>query len=265
MYYLGELAEIIAYFDQRVFLFMAMVQFQSLFPAQYLCMHISGTSHNGSSRSIQVSCKSSNKWAVQEDPFRANSHLPTSKMDLRELNHFEEEIELLLQKEYAESACFLKYQSPFEVSLCFRLLRQEDLFKKFKNNDDGAFGFNLNQDVSGLIGLYEAAQLGIEGEHILDELANFLQACLAHNDSGGQARIIKETLEYPYHKTLASFKAKSFINNFKGINGWGRSTLQELAIIDYSITQETHQHELAQVSRFIYGGTVKLVAMITLA
>ncbi|XP_055807876.1 (3S,6E)-nerolidol synthase 1-like [Solanum dulcamara] len=243
----------------------------------------------------QLSCKSSNKWAIQEDLLRETSHRQTSynndgfnstklgllvkdvKNALRtERNdnlvlvdalqrmgiehHFQEDIQSILQKEYEESACFLKYQTPFDVSLCFRLLRQEgyhvssDVFKKFKNNDDGTFGLNLSQDVNGLIGLYEASQLGVEGEHILDEVANFssehLNTCLAHNDSYVQAKIIKETLKYPYHKSLASWKAKSFINNFKGINGWGRSTLQELANIDYSITKEIHQHELAQVFRW---------------
>lgn len=243
----------------------------------------------------QVSCISSNKWAIQEDLLRETTHRQTSynndgfnstkfvqlvkdvKYALRTKrndnlvlvdtlqrmgieHHFQEDIQSILQKEYEESACFLKYQTPFDVSLCFRLLRQEgyhvssDVFKKFKNNDDGTFGLNLSQDVNGLIGLYEASQLGVEGEHILDEVANFssehLNAYLAHNDSCDQARIIKETLKYPYHKSLASYKAKSFINNFKGINGWGRSTLQELANIDYSITKEIHQHELAQVSRW---------------
>ncbi|KAK4723291.1 hypothetical protein R3W88_026070 [Solanum pinnatisectum] len=176
-------------------------------------------------------------------------------------HHFQEEIQSILQKEFEQSACFLKYQNHHDISLCFRLLRQEgyhvsaDVFKRFKNNDDGTFGLNLSQDVNGLIGLYEASQLGVEGELILDEVANFsgehLNACLANNDSScDEARIIKETLKYPYHKSLASCKADVFINNFKGINGWGRSTLQELANMDYSITKEIHQHELAQVSRW---------------
>ncbi|WMV48662.1 hypothetical protein MTR67_042047 [Solanum verrucosum] len=40
-------------------------------------------------------------------------------------HHFQEEIQSILQKEYDQSACFLKYQTPFDVSLCFRLLRQQ--------------------------------------------------------------------------------------------------------------------------------------------
>ncbi|OIS99336.1 (3s,6e)-nerolidol synthase 1, chloroplastic [Nicotiana attenuata] len=264
----------------------------------YLCMHMHITSSclNGSSKFIQVSCGSSNKWAVQEDLLRTTSHRPTNynkvklsflvedvKHELRtNVNHnqldnlvlidalqrmgvdyhFEEEIESLLEEEYVKSACFLKYQTPFEVSLCFRLLRQQgyyvpaDVFKKFKNKYNGTFGLNLSQDISGLIGLYEAAQLGVEGEHILDEVANFsgehLNAYLAHNnDSCVQARIINDTLKYPYHKSLASYKAKYFITNFRGINGWGRSTLQELANINFSIAQEIHQHELSQVDRWL--------------
>ncbi|WMV48660.1 hypothetical protein MTR67_042045 [Solanum verrucosum] len=247
--------------------------------------------HIISGRNIQVSCRSSNKWVVQEDLLKATSTYNQDGFDSTNFgllvkdvkyalrternknltlvdtlqhmgieHHFQEEIQSILQREYEQCACFLKYQNHHDISLCFRLLRQgghhvsADVFKKFKNNDDGTFGLNLSQDVNGLIGLYEASQLGVEGEYILDEIANFsvghLNACLANNDSCDEARIIKETLKYPYHKSLASCKAKSFINNFKGINGWGKSTLQELANMDYSITKEIHQHELIQVSRW---------------
>ncbi|TMW87282.1 hypothetical protein EJD97_020151 [Solanum chilense] len=259
-----------------------MAMTSALFPSQSLFMHITNQ------RSSQVSCGSSNKWAVEEhDLLRSTSSynkdgfnstkfaglvkdVKYSLMTERNTNnlvlvdtlqrmgieyHFQEEIESILHKEYDQSACFLKYQTPFDVSLCFKLLRQEgyhvsaDVFKKFKNSDD-----SLREDISGLIGLYEAAQLGVEGEHILDEIAKFssdhLNACLAHNDSCDQATIIKETLKYPYHKSLASYKAKSFINNFKGIHGCGRTTLPELANIHYSIKREIHQHELIQISRW---------------
>ncbi|MCD9645054.1 hypothetical protein HAX54_033707, partial [Datura stramonium] len=185
-------------------------------------------------RNIKVPSRSSNKWAAQEDLLTATSTYNQDGFNSTKFAQLVKDIKLLRQEGYYVSA---------------------DVFKKFKNNDDGAFGLNLSQDVSGLIGMYEAAQLSMEGEHILDEVANFssehLNACLAHNnDSFVQARIIKETLKYPYHKSIASYKAKSFISNFKGINGWGRSTLQELANIYFSIAQQIHQHELAQVSRW---------------
>lgn len=200
------------------------------------------------------------KYALRTERNRNNLALVDTLQRMGIEHHFHEEIQSILQKEYEESACFIKYQTHNDVALCFRLLRQEgyhvsaDVFRKFKNYDDEPFRSSLSQDINGLISLYEASQLGVEGEHILDEVANFssehLNAYLAHNNSCVQATIIKETLKYPYHKSLASYKAKSFINNFKGINGWGRSTLQELANMDYSITKEIHQHELAQVSRW---------------
>lgn len=40
-------------------------------------------------------------------------------------HHFQEEIDSILQKEYEDSTCFVKYQNPYDVSLSFRLLRQE--------------------------------------------------------------------------------------------------------------------------------------------
>lgn len=42
-------------------------------PSQYLSMHIISGNIIQNERSIQVSCKSSNKWAVQEDLLRATS------------------------------------------------------------------------------------------------------------------------------------------------------------------------------------------------
>ncbi|KAG5578781.1 hypothetical protein H5410_049408 [Solanum commersonii] len=143
----------------------------------------------------QVSCRNSNKWAIQDHLLRETSQPQMSynndgfnstkfgllvkdvKYALRtEINntnnlvlvdalqrmgienHFQEEIQSILQKEYEQSACFLKYQTPFDVSLCFRLLRQqaegkqrslnsrehvikliEDEWKKLKNPSSRSF------------------------------------------------------------------------------------------------------------------------------
>lgn len=40
-------------------------------------------------------------------------------------HHFQQEIQSILQKEYEQNTCFLKYQNHHDFSLCFRLLRQE--------------------------------------------------------------------------------------------------------------------------------------------
>ncbi|KAF5955990.1 hypothetical protein HYC85_008846 [Camellia sinensis] len=48
----------------------------------------------------------------------------------------------------------------------------EDVFHKFKDKD-GRFKTELSEDIRGLMGLYEASQLSIEGEDILDQAADF--------------------------------------------------------------------------------------------
>ncbi|KAM3204427.1 hypothetical protein P3L10_027836 [Capsicum annuum] len=191
----------------------------ALSPLQYLSMHIDNTGQNGR-RNIQVSCGSSNKWAVQED-LKSTSSYNQDGFSSTKFERLVKEVKYALRSESNDNLAFvgalqrmgIEYHFQEEIDQFYKrsiLLRQEgyhvsaDVFKKFKNNDDGTFGLNLSQDVSGLTGLYEAAQLGVEGEHILDEVANFsghhLNACLANNDSYVQARLIKETLKYPYHE-----------------------------------------------------------------
>lgn len=46
------------------------------------------------------------------------------------------------------------------------------MFDKFTNNE-GKFNPKLGQNIKGMIGLYEASQLGIAGEDIVDEAGEF--------------------------------------------------------------------------------------------
>ncbi|RVW58718.1 (3S,6E)-nerolidol synthase 1, chloroplastic [Vitis vinifera] len=111
----------------------------------------------------------------------------------------------------------------YELALGFRLLRQEgyyasaDVFNNLKDTE-GKIQEKLSEDVKGLMGLYEASQLSIKGEDILEEIGNFssqlLNAWNTHNDHS-QARIVRNTLGHPHHKSLARFMAKSFLSDFK--------------------------------------------------
>uniref|UniRef100_A0A2N9GEC0 Terpene synthase N-terminal domain-containing protein n=1 Tax=Fagus sylvatica TaxID=28930 RepID=A0A2N9GEC0_FAGSY len=125
--------------------------------------------------------------------------------------HYQEEIEAILQRQYAIfSAHAGDDHDLHEVALGFRLLRQEgyhvsaDVFSKFKNKE-GKFKLELAEDITGLMELYEASHLNIEDEHILDEAKDFsrhfLEAKVKHLDHQ-RARLIVNTLEHPYHKSL---------------------------------------------------------------
>lgn len=97
--------------------------------------------------------------------------------------------------------------------------------------------------------LHEASHLSTEGEDILDEAARFssesLMANMAHLDDH-QTIMVQTTLQYPYHKSLPRFTAKTFIENMRLENDW-EATLVNLATMDYSITQSLYQEEIRQI------------------
>ncbi|CAK9142637.1 unnamed protein product [Ilex paraguariensis] len=145
----------------------------------------------------------------------------------------------------------------YVVSLSFRLLRQEgyyvpaDVFNSFKDKE-GKFMDELSKDMRGLISLYEASQLGIDEEDILDEAANFsgqlLNAWETHLDHR-QARAVSNTVKHPYHKSLGGFLAKNFIRDFEVSYGWEK-VLQELAKMDFNMVQSIRQKEARRVSKW---------------
>lgn len=99
--------------------------------------------------------------------------------------------------------------------------------------------------------LFEASQLSLEEEYILDEAEDFsrqhLNVWLEHLD-GDQARLVQNTLEQPYHKSLARLTAKNFLHNFPEAKGWVKVS-QELARMEFKRVHSIHQHEIYKVSK----------------
>ena len=125
-----------------------------------------------------------------------------------------------------------------------------DVFNNFKDKE-GRFRSELSTDIRGLMSLYEASQLRIEGEDILDQAADFSSQLLGRwtkDPNHHEARLVSNTLTHPYHKSLATFMAKSFVHDCKGQTGWV-DNLQELAKMDLTIVQSIHQKEVFQVSQ----------------
>lgn len=124
------------------------------------------------------------------------------------------------------------------------------MFDKFKNKE-GKFKQELVEDIRGMMGLYEAAQLRIEGEHILDEAESFcrrlFKACMPYLNSH-EARLVESMIKHPYRKSLSRIGAKNFANNFQGNFKW-ITVLEELSNLDLKIVQSIHQKELQQISQ----------------
>lgn len=175
--------------------------------------------------------------------------------------HFKDEIDAVLKRQYVATMTKNpghKQQDLFELSLSFRLLRQQgyyvpaDVFDNFKDKE-GKFSEKLGQDIRGLMGLYEASQVIVEGEDVLEEAGNFSGRILnllmnTFDSDHHEAKIVRHTLRHPYHKSLARSTAKEFMrNNSVGLNACG-NVLQELAKMDFNMVQSIHQKELLEIS-----------------
>ncbi|XP_031474206.2 (3S,6E)-nerolidol synthase 1-like [Nymphaea colorata] len=146
------------------------------------------------------------------------------------------------------------------VALRFRLLRQHgfcvspDVFQRFKD-EEGRFDLGLAKDASGLMSLYEAAQLEHPGEDILEEAKNFatshLQALVPFLEPS-QAKQVEHVLEHPFHKTLPRIEARRCIDIFNDGCEIDRDMV-DLAILDFNHIQSIHQTELQEFSRWWEG------------
>ncbi|XP_039168067.1 (3S,6E)-nerolidol synthase 1 [Eucalyptus grandis] len=107
-------------------------------------------------------------------------------------------------------------------------------------------------NVKGMMELYEASQMSIEGEDILDEAECFSSKCLNElltcDLDPEQVRMIESTLRYPYRKSFArSLAPLSFVNDMPGVNSWIEDLL-EVANRERRIVQSVHQKENHQIN-----------------
>ncbi|CAI9087701.1 OLC1v1021845C3 [Oldenlandia corymbosa var. corymbosa] len=189
---------------------------------------------------------------------------------LRIDHHFQHEIDALLRRYYCNYLSMKSHfrtisisgsDSLYEDSLAFRLLRQEgyyvapDVFNRFIDCE-GRFNIMRNEkgDIKSLMELYEAAQLGVEGEDILEDAAKFsserLTAWSACFDGTSTASKINHTLRHPYRKSLARFSSMNLMSNeFEAINGLEKS-LKQLSTFENYMAQGIHRQELHHISKW---------------
>ncbi|CAI0468040.1 unnamed protein product [Linum tenue] len=194
--------------------------------------------------------------------------------------HFQETIEAVLHDEFCATAAADRRREDglFEVSLMFRLLRQQghhissDVFNKFKNQE-GKFQPRLlgHQNVQALIQLYEASQWMAPGEDILHEAGEFsahrLRSWISPNLSQYYSVVndimgllateeaVANALKHPYHRSIPRLVIKDYLSSFGGtITSKKQSryveTLKDLAKLDLKMNQAVHQKELDQLSRW---------------
>ncbi|KAG7981062.1 hypothetical protein I3843_05G212900 [Carya illinoinensis] len=174
--------------------------------------------------------------------------------------HFEDDIRRILKeicntRTHNGDVC---EESLYTTALEFRLLRQngynvpQEIFSSLMN-EKGNFKEYLCDDIEGMLALYEASFLLIEGESIMEEAREFATKHLKEyvnktNDQNLCARV-NHALELPLHWRMPRLEARWFIDVYKSREDMN-SILLELAELDFNMVQAVHQEDLKEGSNW---------------
>lgn len=127
-----------------------------------------------------------------------------------------------------------------------------DVFKSFMNGR-GNFRESLQEDVEGLLNLYEASFLGVKGETIIDKAMEFSGACLKHMEknklTNRLAMKVDRALDMPLHWRPNRLVARWFIGVYEEELDMN-PTLLKLAKLDFNIVQSIHMKEIDKLARY---------------
>ncbi|XVF05157.1 hypothetical protein REPUB_Repub05bG0147600 [Reevesia pubescens] len=126
-----------------------------------------------------------------------------------------------------------------------------DVFSKFQDGD-GKFKEALIGNVKGMISLYEASYLKLNGELILDEALAFTTkhlGSLANQSSTHLREHIENALFRPYHHSMQRFEARQYISFYEKDES-RNDVLLKFAKYDFNRLQLLYQQELSVLSRW---------------
>ena len=139
---------------------------------------------------------------------------------------------------------------PFKYLLIIVGLLRVEVFNSSMKR--GSFKACLCDDTKGMLALYEASFLSIEGENILEEARDFstkhLQEFVKQNKDQNLSTVVSHALELPLHWRILRVEARWFIDVYRSKEDMN-PTLLKLAELDFNMVQAAHQEDLKQVSR----------------
>ncbi|KAJ0444427.1 putative beta-farnesene synthase [Helianthus annuus] len=174
--------------------------------------------------------------------------------------HFEDEIEEALKHIYVTyGEKWVDLNNLHNLSLWFRLLRQQGFnvssgIFKYHMYEKGNFKESLCEDAQGLLALYEASYMRVEGEKVLDDALEFTKTHLAiiAKDPSCDSLLrtqIQEALKQPLRKRLPRLEAVRYIPIYQQ-DVSHNEVLLKLAKSDFNVLQSMHKEELSQICKW---------------
>jgi len=126
-----------------------------------------------------------------------------------------------------------------------------DVFYKFKDQTRN-FSEKAANDIQGMLSLYEAAELRMHGEDILEEAHNFalvqLTKSLTTQLSPSMIAQVKHSLRRSLRKGLPRLEATYYMSFYEEDSSHDEKLLT-FAKLDFNMLQELHQKEVNNVTR----------------
>lgn len=125
-----------------------------------------------------------------------------------------------------------------------------DVFNKFKDGE-GNFKEDLISDVQGLLSLYEASYLSVQGEDILDEALEFTKTHLTKATQFGSplADQVSYALRWPTRRGLPRKESRDYFSIYQQDDAHVKPLLK-LAKLDYNIVQTLHQRDMKIITKY---------------
>lgn len=135
----------------------------------------------------------------------------------------------------------------------------------FKNymNEKGNFKESLCNDTQGMLALYEATYMRVEGEEVLNDALEFTKIHLGIiSDNPSCDPIlrtqIQQALTYPLRKRLPRLEAVHYIPIYQQ-DASHNEVLLKLAKLDFNRLQSLHRNELSKLCKYVVYYTMLLI------
>lgn len=169
---------------------------------------------------------------------------------------FENDIKRVLERIFSDQILYFKeHKSLHATAIAFRLLRQhrypvsQDVFRSFMD-DEGNFWACTRNDIKGMLSLYEASFLSVEGEDLLDKAFVKIREQLSNvntNLSSRSEERITRSLELPLHRKIHLLEARHHVEAYAKRDD-ANNDLFQLAKLNFNMVQSILRSDLRDMS-----------------